>query len=265
MTPGDLGRPLRAVVFGGAFFEPAALEFLARLDEHPEVELLGVFCQSRGFGLRRRVADVARRRKALAVPILAAQAAAAALRFARAPGETLSRARRARRALRRAAAVPDLHAPAVRDRVRALRPDLGLSYGSPLLRPELFEIPALGTLGIHHGKLPGYRGVKTTFWAVHNGEPEAGVTIQRLNAGLDTGEVVREGSVGTAGKRYGRVAAEAEALGIELFVDAVLAVKRGEARPRPQWDGVSTMYRQPGARDFLRLWRRQFAGPRRGV
>ena len=74
-------------------------------------------------------------------------------------------------------------------------------YGGPILKPALFEIPTLGTLGIHHGKLPAYRGKKTTFWAMFNDEPSAGVTIQSVNAGLDTGRGVRagEGRVGLQG------------------------------------------------------------------
>ena len=77
--------------------------------------------------------------------------------------------------------------------------------GAPILKPELFEIPAFGTLGIHHGRLPEYRGKKTTFWAIYNGDSTAGVTIQRINAGLDTGEIVCTGEVPTAGKTTGEL------------------------------------------------------------
>ena len=111
--------------------------------------------------------------------------------FLRAPRATLAARRDARPALARFETVRDVHAPAVIERLRALAPDLGVIYGGPLLKPELFEIPRLGTLGIHHGRAPKYRGKKTTFWEVFNGEPTAGVTIQRLNRGIDTGDIVR--------------------------------------------------------------------------
>jgi methionyl-tRNA formyltransferase len=102
------------------------------------------------------------------------------------------------------------------------------------LRAELFEIPALGTLGIHHGRVPQYRGKKTTFWEIYNGERTAGVTIQRVNRGIDTGDIVRMGEVPIGRKGYGRVWREVEALGADLYLQAVLDFKRGEARPVAQ-------------------------------
>jgi folate-dependent phosphoribosylglycinamide formyltransferase PurN len=254
----DLGRPIRVVLFGGAFFESAALEFIARLDEHPEVECLGGFCQSTGFGLRHLIADIVRRRKLLAPAVLGIYSAQAALRFTRQPAVAVRRRRRVRDALTRMVAVPDIHAPAILQRVRTLAPDIGLVYGSPILRPELFEIPTLGTLGIHHGKLPAYRGKKLTFWAMLNGEATTGVTIQRINRGIDTGEVVCAGEVPVGGRRYGRVEADVQQLGVDLYMSAVLAVKRGKASPVPQPDGPpSPLYRQPTAGDVIRLWSRQ--------
>lgn len=265
LTTRDLGRPIRVVVFGGAFLERAALELLARLDEHPEIDLVGGVCQSRGFAFHHSVADVIRRRRVMAVLVLGVYAAQAALRVARHPRAELVLRKRVRQPLLRITAVPDIHAPAVLAQVHSLSPDLGLSYGSPVLKPSLFGIPALGTLGIHHGKLPEYRGKKTTFWAMLNGEATAGVTIQRINAGLDRGEIVREGEVPIAGKRYGRVEAEIQELGVTLCMAAILAVKRGEARCWPQRHVDAPLYRQPSARDILRLWRRQLMlGPRAG-
>ena len=257
LTSGDLGRPIRVVVFGGAFFEPAALEFLALLDEHPEVELAGGFSQSRGFGRLARMADVIERRRLMAPAVLCLGAARAALRFAKGPRAEMALRRRIRRALSRVVAVPDIHASAVLNQIRSLRVDLGLVYGAPILKPELFEIPAFGTLGVHHGRLPEYRGKKTTFWAVYNGDSTAGVTIQRINAGLDTGDIVCTSEVPTEGKNYRRVAADVQRLGLNLYMAAVVGVKRGEAMYSPQPIRETRMYRQPAARDFIRLWCRQ--------
>jgi len=257
LTTRDLGRPIRVVVFGGAFLEPAAQQFVALLDGHPEVELVGGFCQSRGFDLWSRIADVGRRRGLAAPLVLGVYTARAVLRCARRPRSQLILRQRVRKALTRFTAAPDIHSPAVLQRVRALAPDLGLVYGAPILKPQLFEIPTFGTLGIHHGKLPEYRGKKTTFWAVLNGEVTAGVTIQLITAGLDRGHIVRAGEVPIAGKRYGRAAAEVQELGLRLYMDAVLAVKRGIATLQPQPHGASPLYRQPAPQHYLRLWYRQ--------
>jgi hypothetical protein len=257
-----LGRPIRVVVFGGAFFERAALEFVALLDDHPEVELLGGFCQSRGFGPRAQATDVLKRRHLLGLPILCLHALQAALRLAWRPRMEFALRRRVRKALTRFAVVPDIHAPGVLNHVRALGADLGLVYGAPILRPELFEIPIFGTLGIHHGKLPQYRGKKTTFWAVYNGEASAGVAIQRIRKGLDRGEIVRADEVPIARKSYRRVAADVQQLGLRLYIDAIVAVKRGEGVYRPQPQGQSVMYGQPSARDFLSLPYRKLVAER---
>jgi folate-dependent phosphoribosylglycinamide formyltransferase PurN len=253
----DLGRPIRVVFFGGAFLEPAALEFVARLDEHPEIEFLGGACQSPGFGLRHRVSDIVRRRALLAPVVLGAYAGRAALRLLRRPRRTLALRRRAVTAVGRLLTVSRIHDPAVLERVRGWAPDLGLVYGAPILKPELFEMPSFGTLGIHHGALPHYRGKKTSFWAMLNGEPSAGVTIQRIDSGVDTGEIVAAGEVSTAGKRYGRVDEEVQALGVDLYVETVVAVKRGQARGTPQGRATGPLYRQPALGDIVRYWCRR--------
>jgi methionyl-tRNA formyltransferase len=259
----DLGRPIRVVFFGGAFLEPTALELLARMEQHPEIHLVGGFCQSPGFSLRQRIASVMRRRGAMGLMVLGVAAGRAAIRMVRHPRAELVVRRRRRRSLARVVAAKDLHAPAVIARVRTFTPDLAVVYGAPLLRPELFEIPTFGTFGVHHGKLPAYRGVKTAFWAMFNGDATAGVTIQRINRGIDTGDIVCEAEIPIAGKRYGRVDAELHEIGVELFMQAILAVKRGDACYRTQERGGTRVYRQPSARDMITLWYRQYLGGQR--
>ena len=156
--------------------------------------------------------------------------------------------------------VRDIHAQEVLGRVCALAPDLGLIYGSPILKPELYEIPALGTLGIHHGKLPEYRGKKTTFWAMYNGEQTAGVTIQRVNADLDTGEIALQGKVPIGHRSQQAVWKELETLGLDLYIQAILEVKQGTASYRPQVGKKGKLYRDPKLCDTLTLWRKQFSG-----
>lgn len=248
-------RPIRVVVFPGAFRDPMVEELCLRLEAHPEVELVGGVRQTPGLSWRRYVANLWRRRGPLAGPILLRDLAAAAAGWMRSPVRRV-RSRRARRAVEdRIVSVSDAHAPDVLERVREWDPDLGFIYGGPILRPELFEIPRLGTLGIHHGRLPEYRGKKTTFWEIYHGEPTAGVTIQRVNAGLDTGEIVKEGAVPIGRKPYRRVWREVQELGLDLCLEAVLAMKRGTAEPRPQEGEKGPLYRDPGWRDMLALWR----------
>ena len=251
-------RPLRVVMFGsGPVLTPDARRFLCRLEAHPEIDLLGAFCQAESRSLRAVVRDLQRRRGVLALPLLFLWMARSVAPFLTQPREEL--------ALRKALAqiedkihfVVNIHAPEVLDTVRSLAPDLGLIYGSPILKPELFEIPASGTLGIHHGKVPQYRGNKTMFWAMYNGERVAGVTIQKVNAGLDSGFIVKEGEVIIGRRSQRAVWRDLEALGLDLYIQAILEVKAGTAQYRPQTGPRGRLYRNPGPSDILRFWSKQ--------
>jgi folate-dependent phosphoribosylglycinamide formyltransferase PurN len=254
----ELKRPIQVVMFGsGPELNPDARQFLCRLEGHPEIEFLGAFCQAKSQSWRAVFVDLWMRRSWLALPLFIAWLANKSIRFLRNPRQEIELKRKLESIAGRVHFVADIHAPDVLDRVSALQPDLGLIYGSPILRPELFEIPRLGTLGIHHGKVPEYRGNKTTFWAMYNGEPVAGVTIQKVNKGLDTGSVVKTGEVKTHGRGYAAVVRELEALGLDLYIEAILDVKHGVAMFRPQEGVKGKLYRNPKWADFLRFWGKQ--------
>jgi hypothetical protein len=246
---------LRVVVFtGGAVLEDACTEFIARIAAQPELELAGVFCEASETGLRGIARDLFRRRKALAPLLLLQRALRRTGRVMLAPRRELAR----RHALRRLQAsihfVADLHAPAVLAQLKALQPDVGAVYGGPILRPDLFSIPLRGTLGIHHGRLPEYRGKKTTFWAIFNGEDTVGVAIQRIGAGLDRGDVLRDAVLPVGRKPLPVVTRELERLGLDLFLDALLCVQRGTARFRPQPAASRPLYKDPRGGEIVRFW-----------
>lgn len=251
-------QPIRVVMFGsGPELNRDAKEFLCRLEEHPEIEFLGAFCQAPSQSLQAVFMDLWKRRGWLAFPLFAISMVSKAMRYLLYPREETALQRRLEKIADRIYFVTDLHSPYVLEHVCALRPDLGLIYGSPILKPELFEIPSLGTLGIHHGKVPEYRGNKTTFWAIYNGEPVAGVTIQKVNRGLDTGSVVKSGDVSTEGRTYQAVVHQLERLGLDLYIQAILEVKRGTAEYKPQNGAKGKLYRNPKPVDFLNFWGRQ--------
>lgn len=250
-----LERPIRVVQFSGPYLDPPALRFALLLDAHPEIDLVGVLCQAAGRGWRFRLAELWRRRGVLGASVLMRDLAGAAIRFLRAPSEAMSRRAAVRQLSTKIVTVPDMHAAEALDRVRRWRPDLGVIYGAPVLRRALFEIPDMGTFGIHHGRVPHYRGRKTTFWEIYNGEPAAGVTIQRVNAGIDTGDVVSYGEVPIGAKGYGSVERETQELGFQLFVQSILEARRGSVHYSRQGPGPGGRhYRQPTAVDFIRLW-----------
>jgi folate-dependent phosphoribosylglycinamide formyltransferase PurN len=255
LGPTPDGRALRVVVLsGGPTLDPAVGELVDRLSSSDEVELTGVYCETERGEFGGVWADLWRRRGVLAFPLLAQRALAGAGRVLRDPRGWGARRRRLAALAARVHAVEDLHAPEVLGDLERLAPDLALVYGGPILRPRLFDLPRWGTLGIHHGKVPEYRGKKTMFWAIYNGESEAGVTIQHVGSGLDRGGVVAAGAVRVGRRLPGRIWRELEALGLELYVDAVLRVKREGVEPAAQSGKRRKLYRDPRPGQIAAFW-----------
>jgi folate-dependent phosphoribosylglycinamide formyltransferase PurN len=253
------GRPIRVVLFGGGpGLERGVADLLCRLQDHPDIELAGAVVQSPGRGAGALLRDLWKRRRWLAPAVLAVQLAGTSRRWLAAPRTERRLRRRMRELASRVTHVGDIHAPGTIEHVRSLEPDLGLVYGSPILKPELFEAPALGTLGIHHGKMPEYRGKKTTFWAMYRGEETAGVTIQRIGKGLDTGAIVQQGAVPIGRRSHGRVWDDVEALGVDLYVDAVVDIKHGAATCVRPTGRKGKLYRDPKLKHLLRFYRRRW-------
>ncbi|MCR4308020.1 MAG: peptide deformylase, partial [Candidatus Berkelbacteria bacterium] len=77
--------------------------------------------------------------------------------------------------------------------LRQLKPDLVVlaSYGK-ILPEEALEIPVYGALNVHPSLLPKYRGATPLQAAILEGEKETGVTIMKMNRGVDTGEIVSQ-------------------------------------------------------------------------
>lgn len=245
-------RPIRVVLFYGPYLR-SAREFAVRLEAHPDVELAAAWCVAPGETRRHQLADLRRRRGWLGLALFGFEVARDGLRRLIGGSAEAEHRRRWRALARRVRYVEDVHSTPVLDEVRECAPDLGLSYGGPILRPELFRIPRHGTLGIHHGRMPAYRGKKTTFWEIWEGEPAAGVTIQRIGEGIDTGDVVAQDLVEIGGRSYETVWNAVQRRGLDLFVESVLAVGEGTATFRPLEGAKGPLRTDPTAWQLLRL------------
>ncbi len=250
-------RPVRVVVFtSGPILELGVRRFLAMLEENADIDLRACIVQAKVRTRFQAYRALWRRRGLLAAPILLSQWGQTAWRWVKSGSEEQRLNSFLINLSPRLWLVEDIHAPQVLDFVRSLQVDLGLIYGSPILKPDLFEIPRLGTLGIHHGKMPEYRGKKTMFWAMYNGERTAGVTIQKVNAGLDSGQIVQQGEVQIGLRLPGAVWKDLDRLGRELYLRAIFEMFNGHARLRPGQGPVSRIYRDPGFKDMVEFGRR---------
>jgi folate-dependent phosphoribosylglycinamide formyltransferase PurN len=246
---------IRVVVLtGGPELAGQVVDFMERLEQDPRIVLSGVFSESPVRGFSGMLGDLWKRRGLLALPLVLQIIWRAALLHAASPRKARRRHRTRERLRTRTHYVNNFHDEALLSTVRAIEPDLGLVYGGPIIKPELFEIPRLGCLGIHHGKLPEYRGKKTTFWALHNGEKEVGVAIQRIGRSLDRGEILMQAIVLVGKRPVPFVVKDLEKVGLDLYVRAVLAVRDRTARYTDQPGSDGRLYKDPGLLDILRYW-----------
>jgi methionyl-tRNA formyltransferase len=98
--------------------------------------------------------------------------------------------------------VPDINEPEVVDRVRALAPEILLSFSATSrFQDALIEVPSRAALNAHYALLPAYAGLSPYFWYLRNQEPECGVTLHRITARLDAGPIIEQQRFSTAGLR----------------------------------------------------------------
>ena len=117
-----------------------------------------------------------------------------------------------------------------------LAPDAAVVVAYGLLLPQaVLDIPVHGCLNLHASLLPRWRGAAPINRAIMAGDPETGVEVMRMEAGLDTGPVYMAeklaiGQDMTAGELHDRLSV----LGADLMVRALAALPRGGLVPTPQ-------------------------------
>ena len=79
--------------------------------------------------------------------------------------------------------------------IRGLSADVGVSIGNRVIAPAIFEIPPLGIINLHHGKIPDFRGGPPGFWELQAGAKTMGVSVHRIDTKLDHGELLAQGDV----------------------------------------------------------------------
>jgi folate-dependent phosphoribosylglycinamide formyltransferase PurN len=86
--------------------------------------------------------------------------------------------------------VKNYHAEDSLKMLREARADLGVLYGTNIVKETVFSIPRLGSINIHQGLAPLYRGGPTVFWELFNGEKEIGITVHFVAPKVDTGDII---------------------------------------------------------------------------
>jgi methionyl-tRNA formyltransferase len=153
------------------------------------------------------------------------------------------------------------------ERVRALQPDalVVAAYGL-LLPPALLEAGRHGALNIHASLLPRWRGAAPIQRALLAGDGETGISIMQMDAGLDTGPVIRQESISVTPEHdAGSLHDDLARLGAELIADVLADVEAGRAQAMPQSQAGATYARKIDKQETRLDWRRPAAELERAV
>jgi methionyl-tRNA formyltransferase len=143
-------------------------------------------------------------------------------------------------------------------RLTAIRPDAIIVVGYGRIIPQwMIDLPRLGNLNLHASLLPKYRGAAPIQWAIASGEPVTGVTTMRIDAGLDTGDILLrrelpiepDDTAETLGPKLA-------VLGADLMVETLRGLESGQLRPVAQDHAKATLApilkKEDGRIDFAR-------------
>lgn len=129
-----------------------------------------------------------------------------------------------------------LREPEAMDQLREWQPELIViaAFGQ-ILRPEVLNLPKFGCINVHASLLPRWRGAAPIQAAILHGDTETGITIMRLDPGVDTGPILMQRSLAilpedTAGSLSERLSQ----FGGEVLSETLPAYLRGEITPKPQ-------------------------------
>lgn len=131
-----------------------------------------------------------------------------------------------------------------------------VAYGR-ILPQSVLDLPKYGCLNVHASLLPKYRGAAPIQWTVLNGDPIAGVTVQQMDAGMDTGDMLSKASMAveptdTTGTLFEKLAH----LGAKLLVETLENVEKGQITREKQDEDAATYAPMLGKADETLDWQR---------
>lgn len=151
--------------------------------------------------------------------------------------------------------VRDVNDPAFVARLRELGPELIVSVSCPqIFEKSLRETPSRGCLGVHGAILPNYRGVMPSFWTLANAERQAGVSVFRLDEGIDEGMVYGQRVYDVdPDETLDQLVRRSKQIAAELVIDVLGEIERGTASAVPVDLASGSYYSWPTRTDVRRL------------
>ena len=136
-----------------------------------------------------------------------------------------------------------IRSPEAQQLLQQLTPDciVIIAYGQ-IIPARLLIIPKFGWINLHASLLPKYRGAAPINWAIANGETKTGVTSMRIDAGMDTGEILlqRELEIGSS-ETAPELITRMSKLGAPLITETLRGLLGGSITPLPQDHHAATL------------------------
>jgi methionyl-tRNA formyltransferase len=123
-----------------------------------------------------------------------------------------------------------------RAQLQALNPEAVVVVGYGRIIPQwMIDLPPLGNINLHSSLLPKYRGAAPAQWAIACGETVTGVTTMRIDAGLDTGDILLQRQVSIAADDTAEtLSPKLASVGAELMVGTLLGLREQTIAPQKQ-------------------------------
>jgi hypothetical protein len=149
----------------------------------------------------------------------------------------------------------DPNGPAVKAFLHWVRPDFMLARCKTLLKQDVFDAPGHGTYVLHPGICPEYRNAHGCFWALVNRDLErVGMTLLRVDPGVDTGPMLLQSSYGFDERRESHTVMQYRVVleNLDKVTEQLKAAWRGQARPIEARKRKSATWGQPWLSAYLR-------------
>ncbi|HEX2626255.1 MAG TPA: methionyl-tRNA formyltransferase, partial [Candidatus Limnocylindrales bacterium] len=208
-APGRAAGPARTIFFGSGSFAVPILDAVAA---HPRLRVVAVVTapdKPAGRSRALTATPVAIRARSLGIPVLQP---------------------------------PGVRSVEVLAELAAVEPELGVLADYGRIIPEaLLDLPRHGILGVHPSLLPRHRGATPVQATILAGDPEAAVSVYRMDAGLDTGPLLATTSWPLAGTESApELEADAARRGAALLAATIAGYLDGEVAPTPQPDAPTS-------------------------
>lgn len=151
--------------------------------------------------------------------------------------------------------VENYHAEEAKNLLRRADADLGILYGTNIIKEPVFSIPRLGSINLHQGLAPFYRGGPTVFWELFNDEKELGITIHFVAEKVDTGDIILQKTLpldydfARYGLDFERFLADYRASltepSMNLLLESVRLISNGQETRMHQDTSLGKRYRLP--------------------